>query len=291
MAERTTGGVVNESLENILEERLLFYLQDENYWKQWRMEKELSRHEAAALLPAFLSTVELETKSNIASFWTLRAANFFTCVQNANWSVYGRWGKPAGYMPWNNFLKYISKLPSEKGLLLFPGKHRTLPTSGHRDNVIFGRRWHDESSNYGTSALIFEPKENVNKLEGNKLVFSRAVRAWAYSLLPVDIVTSYPIMESTVTDVNDSFYSYRNAELRKAYQGPLAVAMGDSQYRKLAVEGYERHGIKVLDTSMSVEPNKSISSFTTSELDQISSTSEYIGRFILSFLKHTGQIK
>lgn len=269
-------------------ELLLQYLEDKGYWKQWLLEGEPSPQRAAAMLPLFLSVLELTTSKEEAAFWAHRASIFYVNVQWANHAVYGdRWGPQAKFLPWESFLTHLAQVPPEKGFLFFSGKFRTLPTAGHADTVADGRAFQHNSWRSAESALIFEPKENIERLEGKKLVFDPKIRSWAYSLMPVDIVTCYPIMQEGGNP--DSFYVNRVAAIRRAYSGVMGGAVGNSPYKEIVSRQYEENGIKVLDTGI-VYPAKHILSYDTSKLDEISANSEYIEKFILSFLRHTGQI-
>lgn len=272
-------------------ERMLYYLEDEGWWEQWHMDGAPSPREAALILPIWLSNLEISGNQEETQFWAHRAANFYIQVQGANKTVRHRWGKPATYLPWSNFLGHVSNLPPEEKLLLFPGKFRTLPTSGHADTIIFGQTWDNNDWYHAAKVLVFEPKENVRKLEGDKLVFDPRIRAWAYSLFPIDIVTNYPPMKDG--ENFNSFYAERNSELRSAFSGPLAVAHGKSQYTEIATQQYKSQGIEVLNAEVEdpALPQKPISFYTTSELDRISSTSEFVERAILSYLRHMGQIE
>lgn len=269
-------------------EMILHYLEDKGYWQQWSLDGELTPKRAAALLPLFLSTLELTAPREETTFWAHRASIFYVNVQWANYAVHhDKWGQQAKFLPWKSFVKYLTQLQPEKRFLFFPGKFRTLPTAGHADTVVNARMWQDNLWKSAESALIFEPKENVGKLEGQRLVFDPQIRSWAYSLMPVDIVTCYPVMQEG-EDV-DYFYDKRANEIRQAFSGVIGAGIGESQYKEIATQRFKKQSIEVLDTAMKY-PTNHILNYDTSELDKISANSEYIEKFILSFLRHTGQI-
>lgn len=272
-------------------ERILGYLEDSNYWKQWQIEGIPTPHVAAALLPSWLSILELSRLNEETSFWAHRSSIFYTQVQWANHIVNGGWGKPARYLPWDKFLEEVGTIESEKGLLLFPGKFRTLPTTGHVDTVVSARMWNSKVWHNSTSALIFEPKKNVDMLEKNKLVFDPKIRGWAYSLLPIDIVTTYPEMQNG--EISDSFYEKVNEEIQLAFSGSIGIGIGGSPYREVATRGYKKAGFEIVDTTMLTKHELSGLSLyqDTSGLDNISSQSEWIEKLILSFLKNMSQIE
>lgn len=272
-------------------DRLLGYLEDDNSWEQWRM-GELSAHQVAALLPSFMSVMETALFKKEVRFWTHRASIFYTSIQMANYMVYEHWGEPAKILPWEGLLNHIASLPADKRFLFIGGKFRTLPTEAQSDSVIFARKnssdksWHDASS-----ALIFEPKVNIEHLEGkNELVFDPQIRSWAYGQLPVDVISMYPEIKENETV--DEFYEARTIELRAACKGVIGTGIGLSSFRERAARCYQKHNIQVLDTSVTRQNGikRTAYDYDTSELDKISSTSETIEKFILSYLRHMGQI-
>jgi hypothetical protein len=267
---------------------ILKYLEDEGYWEQWLMEGKPSVQRAASLLPVWLSHIELNKDREETFFWTHRASIFYSSTQWANQVVYGEWGIPAEYLSWENFLDRLSALPPEKRLLFNAGKFRTLPTGGQVESVVVGQKWKGSEWWGAINTIIFEPKENIEILEGDKLVFDPKIRTWAYSLLPGDYVTSFPIMQKG--EDRETFYSNRSAEIRAAFSGIIGAGIGTSSYAERAAINYEGHDIKVVDTSITNLAGKGIYHYDTSELDKISANSGLIQELLLSYLRHMGQI-
>ncbi|KKQ98564.1 MAG: hypothetical protein UT24_C0009G0064 [Candidatus Woesebacteria bacterium GW2011_GWB1_39_12] len=266
---------------------ILDYIDDPNIWKYWLMEGIPKPHVAAALLTNWLSQFETGTPEHNTGFWTQRAAMFYTSVRWINYNIRGEWGERAEIVNWNDFLSKISAIPKDTGFIFFPGKFRTLPTLNQVETVYFGLE--NLKTKKIVSALIYEPRENVSTIEGEKIVLDDQIRKWAYSQLPVNAVTSFPIIKEgeNVTQ----FYTDRYKEIRNAKRGYVGVAVGASIHRNEIIRLSQQYDIEVVDTSIGVDDSfKPISSLDTTDFDNLSSKSDLANELILKYLQHMGQI-
>jgi len=267
---------------------ILQYIDDPNIWKHWLMDGTPKPHEAAALLPSWLASFETSIPEHRINFWTLRAAMFYNNVRWANHLVRGEWGERAEFVDWNGFLSKIGGIPKDTGLLFFPGKFRTLPTPTQVETISFELK--DRKDGGIVSALVFEPRENVTALEGDKLVFDDKIRIWAYSQLPVDIITRFPIIQEG-EDVSQ-FYNDKYNKIRGTKVGYVGVGVGVSDHRDKITRFCQEIGIEIVDTTIEVHKEKygPLSIGDTTDFDKLSSKSDLANELILKYLQHMGQI-
>jgi len=274
-------------MERITEADLLRYLDNDSWWKAWQMEGVPEPKQAAALLANWMSGFEVSSPHLSTHFWTLRTAMFYTGVRFAHHWVHGGWKEPAEYVEWDEFLAKAGTLPQEEGVMFIPGKFRTLPTPNQIASVEIGLKYNSRDRK-PLSALIFEPKENIVALEGEKIVFDDRIRAWACSLLPVDIVTRFPVIQEG--EMVDEFYADRYAQIRRAVSGWAGVDVGLSEHRKKIIDSCREAGIEIVDTSIHDMGTETTMFKTTSGLDEISRNADLAEQLILIYLQKMGQI-
>ena len=185
------------------------------------------------------------------------------------------------------FLLRIAAIPGDTHFLLFPGKFRTLPTPTQVDGLCLKLK--ELKNSRVVSALVFEPRENVVALEGKKVVLDDRIRTWAYSQLPIDIITRFPIIPEG--EELSQFYTNRYHEIRRAKSGYIGVGVGVSDHRDKIIGQCHAAGIDIVDTSIENAENLvAISLSNTTDFDRISSRSELANELILKFLQNMGQI-
>ena len=214
---------------------------------------------------------------------------FYTSVRWANYQLRHEWGEPAEYIAWGDFLRCVRDIPEEKGLIFFPGKFRTLPTPSQVESVWLGLE--STRQEKPVSALIFEPKENIAVLEDDKVVFDDRTRAWAYALLPVNMMTMFPPIPNGMKA--DDFYQERYAEIRLATRGGVKIGVGISKYRQEITVLCQTLGIDVIDTSIESEMGTNMAMWDkdTTDFDGVSANASLADTLILTYLRHMGQIK
>lgn len=267
---------------------LLTYLDNPTNWEYWLMEGRPKPYQAAALLTNWLALFETSVPEHRIDFWTLRAAMFYDSLRRINYQLKGEWTEGAKFFDWNGFLSKIKSIPEETRFIFFPGKFRTLPTPTQIHGIRFGLE--DFKGGKITSALILDSRENITKYEGEKPVLDDQIRIWAFSQLPVDIITTFPSIPDS-QEVSQ-FYASKYNEIRTAKRGEVGVGVGISPHRDDIINLCQRLGIDVIDTSLYSYPGAEEARFLgdTSDFDKLSAESDLANMLILKYLKYMGQI-